>query len=223
LAALIFLFPQMRYPLSAKTNSSRPRILPIAIFTLAVSFFALTACSKESSEPEAVVEIPTPTARAEVSVDDPTPVPTEVMLVTTTPGPTTSSDVEETPIDSEQPAVEISPVAEDHQSDNSGSVDSDPVPTVEVLTSPGPMGTLEQTPAPPDLLASPAPTAPTATPVPTQTPAPLPTEPVLINTPVPIENLAPDFTLPSIKGDEYTLSQFRGKQPVVIVFYRAYW
>jgi len=35
--------------------------------------------------------------------------------------------------------------------------------------------------------------------------------------------LAPDFTLPSIEGPEYTLSEYRGKQPVLVVFYRAYW
>ena len=38
-----------------------------------------------------------------------------------------------------------------------------------------------------------------------------------------ISTMAPDFTLPSIQGPEYKLSDFRGKQPVVIVFYRAYW
>ena len=53
--------------------------------------------------------------------------------------------------------------------------------------------------------------------------APQSTEPVLINTPVPVANLAPDFTLPSIQGTEYTLSDFRSEQPVLVVFYRAYW
>ena len=49
------------------------------------------------------------------------------------------------------------------------------------------------------------------------------TEPPLINTPVPVANTAPDFTLPSVQGVEYTLSQFRGEKPVAVVFYRAYW
>jgi hypothetical protein len=54
-------------------------------------------------------------------------------------------------------------------------------------------------------------------------PSPPPTEPPLINTPVPVANTAPDFTLPSVQGVEYTLSQFRGEKPVAVVFYRAYW
>jgi len=53
--------------------------------------------------------------------------------------------------------------------------------------------------------------------------SPEPIEPVLVNTPVPVANLAPDFRLPSIEGAEHTLSDFRGEQPVLVVFYRAYW
>ena len=52
---------------------------------------------------------------------------------------------------------------------------------------------------------------------------PEPTEPLLINTPVPVVSTAPDFTLPSIQGADYTLSQFRDDRPVAVVFYRAYW
>jgi hypothetical protein len=32
---------------------------------------------------------------------------------------------------------------------------------------------------------------------------------------------APDFTLPATTGDKISLSQFRGKQPVLIEFYGA--
>jgi cytochrome oxidase Cu insertion factor (SCO1/SenC/PrrC family) len=34
---------------------------------------------------------------------------------------------------------------------------------------------------------------------------------------------APDFTLEDIDGNKITLSDFRGKKSVVLVFYRGYW
>lgn len=34
---------------------------------------------------------------------------------------------------------------------------------------------------------------------------------------------APDFTLESLAGPPVTLSQFRGSQNVVLVFYRGHW
>ncbi len=34
---------------------------------------------------------------------------------------------------------------------------------------------------------------------------------------------APDFTLQNYDGIEITLSEFRGKKAVVLVFYRGYW
>ena len=34
---------------------------------------------------------------------------------------------------------------------------------------------------------------------------------------------APDFTLPDAKGAPVTLAAFRGRTPVVVVFYRGYW
>jgi AhpC/TSA family len=34
---------------------------------------------------------------------------------------------------------------------------------------------------------------------------------------------APDFTLPDAEGRPVTLAEFRGKKPVVLVFYRGYW
>lgn len=33
----------------------------------------------------------------------------------------------------------------------------------------------------------------------------------------------PDFTLPDAAGRPVTLSDYRGKKPVVLVFYRGYW
>jgi peroxiredoxin (alkyl hydroperoxide reductase subunit C) len=40
---------------------------------------------------------------------------------------------------------------------------------------------------------------------------------------VKVGDLAPDFTLPSISGDDVTLSQYRGKKHVVISFVPAAW
>ncbi len=34
---------------------------------------------------------------------------------------------------------------------------------------------------------------------------------------------APDFTLPDASGRSVTLADYRGKKPVVLVFYRGYW
>jgi cytochrome oxidase Cu insertion factor (SCO1/SenC/PrrC family) len=34
---------------------------------------------------------------------------------------------------------------------------------------------------------------------------------------------APDFTLADMDGKNITLSEFRGKKSVVLVFYRGYW
>jgi len=34
---------------------------------------------------------------------------------------------------------------------------------------------------------------------------------------------APDFTLEDMEGKSITLSEFRGKKTVVLVFYRGYW
>ena len=34
---------------------------------------------------------------------------------------------------------------------------------------------------------------------------------------------APDFTLPDATGRPVSLAEFRGKKPVVLVFYRGYW
>jgi peroxiredoxin len=34
---------------------------------------------------------------------------------------------------------------------------------------------------------------------------------------------APDFTLPDATGRPVSLAEYRGRKPVVIVFYRGYW
>lgn len=43
------------------------------------------------------------------------------------------------------------------------------------------------------------------------------------NTPVAVGDAAPDFTLENQDGKQITLSDARGKNPVVLVFYRGYW
>jgi len=40
-----------------------------------------------------------------------------------------------------------------------------------------------------------------------------------VSTALEVGERAPDFTLPSTTGKEISLSQFRGKQPVLIEFY----
>jgi len=41
--------------------------------------------------------------------------------------------------------------------------------------------------------------------------------------PVTIGDTAPDFTLEDQNGRKVSLSEARGKSPVVLVFYRGYW
>ena len=42
-------------------------------------------------------------------------------------------------------------------------------------------------------------------------------------TPVAIGDIAPDFALEDQNRDRVTLSNARGKSPVVVIFYRGYW
>jgi cytochrome oxidase Cu insertion factor (SCO1/SenC/PrrC family) len=43
------------------------------------------------------------------------------------------------------------------------------------------------------------------------------------NRPIAVGDAAPDFTLEDQNGKKITLSDARGKNPVVLVFYRGYW
>lgn len=38
-----------------------------------------------------------------------------------------------------------------------------------------------------------------------------------------VGDVAPDFTLEDVDGNKVTLSISKGKEPVVLVFYRGYW
>lgn len=40
---------------------------------------------------------------------------------------------------------------------------------------------------------------------------------------VAVGTVAPDFTLESLSGPPVTLSDFRGKKKVILVFYRGHW
>ena len=62
------------------------------------------------------------------------------------------------------------------------------------------------------------PPEPTAQPNPIQTPSPSPAS----QPPAPaVGEQAPDFTLPSSSGDRVTLSDYRGQENVVLLFYRT--
>lgn len=43
------------------------------------------------------------------------------------------------------------------------------------------------------------------------------------STPLKVGDTAPDFTLEDQNDQKVTLSESRGKSPVVLVFYRGYW
>ncbi len=43
------------------------------------------------------------------------------------------------------------------------------------------------------------------------------------STPIGLGDVAPDFTLLDQNGHKITLSDARGKSPVLLVFYRGYW
>jgi cytochrome oxidase Cu insertion factor (SCO1/SenC/PrrC family) len=43
------------------------------------------------------------------------------------------------------------------------------------------------------------------------------------SSPVAVGDLAPDFVLTDQNGQKVTLSDSRGKSPVVLLFYRGYW
>ncbi len=47
--------------------------------------------------------------------------------------------------------------------------------------------------------------------------------PTLRSSPIGVGDSAPDFTLDDQNNNKVTLSDPRGKSPVVLVFYRGYW
>jgi cytochrome oxidase Cu insertion factor (SCO1/SenC/PrrC family) len=78
-----------------------------------------------------------------------------------------------------------------------------------------------EAPAPPTATDTPA---PPPAPTPQATPASVPQPPATPTPPAaPARAAAVDFSLPSAQGPQYTLNSFAGQQPVVVVFYRAFW
>ena len=72
-------------------------------------------------------------------------------------------------------------------------------------------------------IEAPAPPTSTDTPAPPPAPTPQPTATSVPQPAAPARAAAVDFSLPSAQGPQYTLNSFTGQQPVVVVFYRAFW
>lgn len=52
---------------------------------------------------------------------------------------------------------------------------------------------------------------------------PIPPHATPSNIKIKVNQYPPDFTLPDLKEKKVTLSSFRGKQSVLLVFYRGFW
>jgi hypothetical protein len=130
---------------------------------------------------------------------------------------TVSPTLDNSSSEPELPAANPTTVPIDNAHEPMEGIEATTVPAVQSSTG-STSKEVSDTPIP----ATSTPTA-VADETPTQAALPEPTEPPLINTPVPVANTAPDFTLPSVQGPEYTLSSFQGEQPVAVVFYRGYW
>ena len=48
-------------------------------------------------------------------------------------------------------------------------------------------------------------------------------DPTVRSSPIAVGDIAPDFTLVDENNKKVTLSDARGKSPIVLVFYRGYW
>ena len=178
---------------------------------LAVSA-AIFACGGSTPDAQPALSSPAPTqvsAAPETRVVPPTP-PALARANTPTPAsprPAPTATAEPVATATVPPTVS-QPTAQPTQALTDTSTPEPPQP--------------ETTPTPtPESSATAVPPTATATAVPTPTPMPIatPSPPVGMN----VGNLAPDFTLPSARGEDYPLSAYRGHSNIVLVFYRAFW
>ena len=203
------------------------RVLPAISFVAALLLLTV-ACGDNLSGPS----LPSgqqvgaaPSAEAEQPPSTPTPVPATPGAVaavgseskSNTP-PATATGAESNTPPATATGAESKPDASPAQATGADAKsDTPPAPTATAVSKSDTSSTVAATEtATPTGTPVPAPAAVSETPAPTSLP-------ILVNTPGPVAMLAPDFTLPSIQGPEYTLAEYRGKKPVLVVFYRAYW
>ena len=186
---------------------------------LALSITAILACGGSAPAAQPATSAPAPTEAPAVAAtaapvvtqaDTPTPTPPSA-TPTTQPSVTPEPSVEPTHTGTATPTQTPEPIvakAVDKPTETPAGAQTLPVETATPSPQPSPTSTS----VPPTATA-------TATPVPTPMPTATPSLPVGTS----VGNLAPDFTLPSARGDDYPLSAYRGHSNIVLVFYRAFW
>ena len=183
---------------------------------------ALAACSPNdptgtpaSTEPPPPLAdptaIPTNTSAPSPVQAEPTLIPSPTAITKPVDSPTL--DTTYAPPPEPTPTTGLTPTTTQEPTNATEPVDSptpEPTPSLTPTVAPEPTPTPESTPVPP----------PTATP--THTPAPTETPPADM-TGNAVNDLAHDFTLPSVSGNIHSLQSYREDKSVVLVFYRAFW
>lgn len=119
------------------------------------------------------------------------------------------------PVDSDDLVIGATPIASTGSSGSSAQQPSSPKPS-EPAQDPS---TSEKQDSEPDSSGSEDADPPPAQVDPLAASQPDPDPPAA----QPVVDLAPDFHLASVQGPAHRLSDYRGNQPVVVVFYRAFW
>ncbi|MCE2464321.1 MAG: hypothetical protein J4F46_10550, partial [Dehalococcoidia bacterium] len=153
--------------------------------------------------------IPTNTPAPSPVHAEPTPIPSSTAITNPVDSPTPDATYAPPP----EPTGGPTPTATQGPTSVTDPVDN---PTLEPTPSLTPTVAAEPTPAPESTPAPPPTAAPTHTPVPTE----MPPADMTGNE---INDLAHDFTLPSVSGDTHSLQSYREDKSVVLVFYRAFW